>query len=108
MKAHINNQRKLLKSSITLIETLVSLILLSTIAIGFSKLRYDKSSNIELFDTLNRVENLFTTNNYSNFKIYSTNITIIKLKEKSIEKESLNVQKYRFISDNIEVYKYEK
>ena len=93
---------------ITIIETLVSLILLSTIAVGFSKLRYDNSSNINLFDVLNHIENDFTTKNYSNFKIFSSNISVIIDKKNGTEIENLTVQKYRFSNNDLEVFKYEK
>jgi len=94
----------LLKNSITLIETLISLIILSTIVTGFLKISYNNSEN-NLFNIVNNIENNFTTKNYSSFIQSQANIQIIK-NENQIE--TLNVKKYEYIGNNIRVFKYEK
>jgi len=94
----------LLKNSITLIETLISLIILSAIVTSFLKISYNSNEN-NLFNIVNNIENDFTIKNYSNFIQSQANIQIIK-NENQIE--TLNVKKYEYINKNIRVFKYEK
>jgi len=94
----------LLKNSITLIETLISLIILSTIVTGFLKISYNSSEN-NLFNILNKIENDFTIKNYSNFIQSQASVQIIK-NENQIE--TLNIKKYEYFDNNIRVFIYEK
>lgn len=109
MKAHLQNHKKLLKNSITLIETLISLLILSTVVIGFLKISYNSENNSNLFNVLNHIENNFTTKTYSNFIQSNTNLQITKNKiGNENEVENLNVKKYEYLDNNIRVFKYEK
>jgi len=94
----------LLKNSITLIETLISLIILSTIVTGFLKTSYNSNEN-NLFNIVNNIENDFTTKNYSNFIQSQASVQIIK-NENQIE--TLNIKKYEYFDNNIRVFIYEK
>ncbi|MBL3520703.1 hypothetical protein H0A43_09480 [Arcobacter lanthieri] len=101
----------MLKNSITLIETLISLLILSTVVIGFLKISYNSENNSNLFNVLNHIENNFTTKTYSNFIQSNTNLQITKNKignENENEVENLNVKKYEYLDNNIRVFKYEK
>ena len=104
LKAHFKNQKILLKSSITLFETLISLIVLMVIISGFLKIPYETQENEELFNKLNELENSFATKDYGYF-IKQEEFLIITKDE---HKESISVSKYIFNNNKINIFKYEK
>ena len=57
LKAHFKNHKILHKSSITLFETIVSLLILMIIVGGFLKIPYNSYEDEELFNSLNELEN---------------------------------------------------
>lgn len=105
MKAHLKNQENLLKSSISLLETLISLVILSTIAVGFSKITHNSSKNETNFELLNIIENNFSKKDYSNFQSFNSDLIVVKNLDNF---ETIQVKKYQFLNNNIKVFKYEK
>lgn len=95
----------MVKSSFTLLETLISITLLAIVISGFSYSTYHDEKNHKNFMLLNDLENSFNTQNYNNFTKVLTSIQIIK-NEKSIE--NLTVFKYQFENKDIRIFKYEK
>lgn len=97
-------QLKLGKSSFTLLETIVSLFILSIVIVGFSNFKnYDNLD--EEFMSLNRIENSFTTNSYNeNFNSKQISLTII---ENETQKKSLSVNQITYEDEKIRVIKYE-
>jgi len=95
------------KSSITLIETLISLILLSILIGGFSNLLLNSNSsyNQELLNQTIDLENIFTLKNYQNLKKSNVEL-LITYNDKHIK--PLAVTKYSYENKNIKVFKYEK
>lgn len=93
------------KNSFSLFETILSITLLSVVIGGFLKSSYYDNKNLELYQFLNKLENQFNTNNYENMKKSKTNIQIIINKEKI---KNVNVNKYVFKNEHINIYKYEK
>ena len=67
LKAHSKNHKILHKSSITLFETIVSLLILMIIVGGFLKIPYNTYEDEELFNSLNELENSFATKDYRYF-----------------------------------------
>ncbi|RBQ32211.1 hypothetical protein CRU92_00445 [Arcobacter sp. FW59] len=99
----------MLKNSITLIETLISLLILSTVVGGFLKISYNSENDDNIFHIINNIENDFTTKNYSSFITSTTNLQITKTKiGNETEIENLTVKKYEYIDNKIKVFKYEK
>lgn len=100
----MKKQMSLGKNSFSLLETIVSIFLLSIIIIGFSKYSYYDNFNKE-YKKLNSIENSFTLKNYDkNFSTINTTITITKNK-KDIELK--NIKKISYIDKDIKVFKYE-
>lgn len=92
------------KSSFTLLETLLSIFLLSIIIVGFAKIspydNFDKE-----FLTLNEVENSFNTSSYNSS--FTTKNEKIILKINNVEEKEINVKKVEYFDDSIKVFKYE-
>ncbi|WNL34739.1 hypothetical protein QT384_08860 [Arcobacter cryaerophilus gv. pseudocryaerophilus] len=92
------------KSSITLFETIVSLLILMIIVGGFLKIPYNTYEDEEIFNSLNELENSFATKDYRYFLKQDEFLTITKDEKKEI----IKVDKYSFKNDKINVFKYEK
>ncbi len=92
------------KSSFTLLETLLSTILLSVIIVGFSQYSFYDNFDEE-FILLNKIENLFTTKSYNqNFIRTSKNINII---QNNTEKKSILINVLIYKNEKIKLFKYE-
>ena len=105
LKKLIIKQSSLLKSSFTLLETLISITLLAIVISGFSYSAYYDKNNHKNFVLLNDLENKFDMQNYSSFSKLSKQIHII---ENKITTKNINVSKYQFENDDIKIFKYEK
>ncbi|MGJ0314570.1 hypothetical protein [Aliarcobacter cryaerophilus] len=92
------------KSSITLFETIVSLLILMLIVGGFLKIPYNTYEDEEIFNSLNELENSFATKDYRYFLKQDEFLTITKDEKKEI----IKVDKYSFKNEKINVFKYEK
>ena len=93
----------MVKNSFTLFETLISLILISVIIVGFSKTsNYDNLD--EEFMLLNKLENSFNTNSY-NSSFSNTSKTIKIIKNENLE-ETISVQQIKYSQEKIELVKY--
>ena len=95
----------LVKNSFTLLETLVSITLLTIVVSGFFYSSYHDENNQKNFMLLNDLENRFDTKDYSTFSKTTKNLQIIKNKN---ELENLNVSVYTFENEDIKIFKYEK
>lgn len=93
------------KNSFTLLETLISITLLTIIISGFAYSSYYDEQSHKNFVLLNDLENKFNTQNYKDFSKSSTQLQIIKNKETI---ENILVSKYQFQNDDIKIFKYEK
>ena len=78
LKAHFKNHKILHKSSITLFETIVSLLILMVIVGGFLKIPYNTYEDEEIFNSLNELENSFATKDYRYFLKQDEFLTITK------------------------------
>ena len=95
----------LVKNSFTLLETLISITLLSIVISGFFYSTYQDVTNHKNFMLLNELENKFDTKNYTDFSKISKNLQIIKNKTNI---ENITVSSYQFENENIKIFKYEK
>lgn len=95
----------MVKSSFTLLETLISITLLAIVISGFKYSSYHDEKNHKNFVLLNDLENKFNTENYYGFTKTSNLIQIIKNKEII---ENVSVKMYQFENENIKIFKYEK
>ena len=93
------------KNSFTILETILSISVLSIVISGFSYATYYDSHTLKLYTKLNDLENDFNTNNYTNMNSQIHNITIIK--NNTIE-ENLLIKKIVYEDNDIKLYKYEK
>ncbi|RXJ67621.1 hypothetical protein CRV08_09635 [Halarcobacter ebronensis] len=92
------------KNSFTLFETLISLLLLSVIVVGFSKYSYYENFD-EHFMLLNNLENSFTTNSYNAlFNKETKKVTIII---NSSEIKEVLTEKISYKDDKVGLFKYE-
>lgn len=98
-------QSNLAKSSFTLLETLLSISLLSLIISGFINSTYNDEQNTKNYQLLNTLENKFDTNEYKNFPKNAKNLTIII---NDNQYNSINVKQYEYQDENIKLVKYEK
>lgn len=105
LKAHFKNQKILLKSSITLFETIVSLLILLVVVGGFLKIPYDNHEDEEIFYTINEIENRFDTKEYQYFLKQEKFLNITK---NDVLVETISVNKYLFKNKSISIFKYEK
>lgn len=91
------------KNSFTLFETLISVVLLSFVIVGFSQNSYYENFDKQ-FQVLNDLENSFSTNTYNtSFTNSSENLIIIK--NDTLE-ESVLVNKISFQDEDINLIKY--
>ena len=104
LKAHLKNHKILHKSSITLFETIISLLILMVVVGGFLKIPHNNYEDEEFFNLLNELENSFATKDYRYFLKQDEFLNIIK----DDQVESLRVSKYIFKNEKIDVFKYEK
>ncbi len=95
----------MVKSSFTLLETLISITFLLIVISGFKYSSYYDENNHLNFMLLNDLENKFNTKDYSNLTRINQNIQIIKNKETI---ENIDVLKYEYYDNNIKIYTYEK
>lgn len=95
----------LVKNSFTLLETLISITLLSIVISGFLYSSYHDEYNNKNYMLLNDLENKFDTKNYSTFSKSNQNIQIIKNKNTI---ENLVVSNYIFENEDMKIFKYEK
>ena len=93
------------KNSFTLLETILSISVLSIVISGFLYATYYDSHTLKLFTKLNDLENDFNTSNYSNMNSEISNISIIK--NNNIE-ENIHIKKIVYEDNDIRLYKYEK
>ncbi len=94
----------MVKNSFTLFETLISIVLLSIVIVGFSRNSYYDNFEKE-FQDLNNIENSFTTKSYTtNFTSTYENILIVK---NGTEAEDLLVKKIEYQDEEIYLIKYE-
>ncbi len=95
---------KSVKNSFTLLETIVSTLLLSIIIVGFSN-----SSFYDNFDEeyllLNKLENSFNTSLYTNeFSKKNKQLSVLI---NDTQTQTLNVKEIEYSSNKIRIYKYE-
>lgn len=102
---HIIKQSSLGKSSFTLLETLLSITLLSIVISGFTYSTYYDTNQTQIYTKLNDLENNFNTNNYKDF---SKSSKLLKVTINNKEKKDLLVKVYKYEDENIKVIKYEK
>ncbi len=93
------------KNSFTLIETLISITILSVVVTIFNKISHDNLCEDISYNLLNDLENIFATKSYSNLQKSSKTINIIKNETLT---ENLNVNVYSYKDENIFIFKYEK
>lgn len=98
-------QLNLVKNSFTLLETLLSITLLSIVISGFSYSTYFDEKNNNNFILLNEIENKFNTEDYLGFNKQSKQIQIIK-NNNTIE--NIDISLYQFENSDIKIFKYEK
>lgn len=91
------------KNSFTLFETLISIVLLLVVIVGFNKYSYYDNFDKE-YMLLNEIENSFNTNTYDkNFHIQYKDIKIIKNK---IEEEVISIKVLKYEDGKIKLVKY--
>jgi type II secretory pathway component PulJ len=95
----------LVKNSFTLLETLISITLLSIVISGFFYSTYQDVTNHKNFMLLNELENKFDTKEYSTFSKINKNLQIIK-NQTTIE--NITVSSYLFENEDMKIFKYEK
>lgn len=94
----------LVKSSFSLLETIISITLLSIIISGFLNTSYYDNQTEQINQKLNSLENLFFSNNYKNLNQKIEHLEI-KIDNKT---EVIYVKKYTYEDDELKVVKYEK
>lgn len=94
----------LVKNSFTLFETIISIVLLSIIIVGFTKNSYYDNFDKE-FILLNQIDNSFTTKNYN--KNFSTSFKNIKIIKNDIEEKIIKIKYIKYEDENIKLIKYE-
>ena len=95
----------MVKNSFTLIETLISITILSVVISGFMYSSYHDEINQENFMLLNNLENSFDTKDYKNFTKTNKSLQITQNQEIT---QNFTVSKYQFENENIKIFKYEK
>ncbi|RXJ90362.1 hypothetical protein CRV01_04180 [Arcobacter sp. CECT 8983] len=92
------------KNSFTLLETLISVFLLSIIIVGFSKSSFYDNLDKE-YMILNKLENMFNISSYdSSFTTKNIQLTITL---DDIETKNINVKKIEYKDEKIRLIKYE-
>lgn len=95
----------MLKNSLSLFETLVSLIILFVVISYFSKITYEANGIEDYFTLINQLDNNFNIKDYSKFKEGTKTLQIIK---NFSQIEEILVKKYEYQDENIKVFIYEK
>lgn len=94
----------LAKNSFTLFETLISIVILLIVIVGFNKYTYYDNFDEE-YMLLNNIENSFNTENYTkNFTTKQKSITIIK---NDIDEEIVLMKVLEYQDEKIRLFKYE-
>lgn len=92
------------KNSFTLLETLVSVFILSIIIVGFSKASFYDNFDEE-YMILNKLENMFNISSYdSSFSTKNIQLTITL---DDIEIKNISVKKIEYEDENLRLFKYE-
>lgn len=92
------------KNSFTLLETLVSVFILSIIIVGFSKASFYDNFDKE-YIILNKLENMFNISSYdSSFSTKNIQLTITL---DDIEIKNISVKKIEYEDENLRLLKYE-
>lgn len=92
------------KTSFTIFETLLSIVLLLIIIVGFNKYTYYDNFDKE-FILLNKIENSFNIKSYdNNFSRYSSNIKVIK---NDVQEEIITINVRKYEDEKIKLIKYE-
>ncbi len=92
------------KNSFTLLETLVSVFILSIIIVGFSKASFYDNFDEE-YMILNKLENMFNISSYdSSFSTKNMQLTITL---DDIEIKNISVKKIEYEDENLRLLKYE-
>jgi len=92
------------KNSFTLLETLVSVFILSIIIVGFSKASFYDNFDEE-YMVLNKLENMFNISSYdSSFSTKNIQLTITS---DDIEIKNISVKKIEYEDENLRLLKYE-
>lgn len=94
----------MVKNSFTILETLISIVLLSIVIVGFSKNSYYENFNEE-YMLLNKIENSFKTKHYDSF--YSKNSKKIIVIKNDSSKEELLINEIKYNNGKIKLVKYE-
>lgn len=92
------------KNSFTLLETLVSVFILSIIIVGFSKASFYDNFDEE-YMILNKLENMFNISSY-NSSFSTKNIQLIITLD-DIEIKNISVKKIEYEDRNLRLLKYE-
>lgn len=97
-------QLKLGKNSFTLLETLISIFILSIIIVGFSNYSYNDNFDEE-FMLLNNLENSFNTNSYD--KNFTSSNKNLKVMVNDSEEKTIFIKEIKFKNEKVELIKYE-
>lgn len=92
------------KNSFTLFETLISIVLLSVVIVGFSQDSYYDNFDEE-YMLLNKIENSFTAKVYG--KNFTNTLTNIKIIKNDAEEDIISVKKINYEDNKIKLVKYE-
>lgn len=92
------------KNSFTLFETLISIIILLVVIVGFSNYSYNDNFNEE-FILLQKLDNSFNTNTYDN--TFTNSNKNIKILINEIEEKQINLKEIKFKNEKVELIKYE-
>lgn len=98
-------QLNLVKSSFTLLETLISITLLSFVISGFSYATFQNKDDSKTYMVLNNLDNKFSTNDYKDLNKSSKKIKIIINETQNIE---LDIFVYEYLDEKIKLIRYEK
>ncbi|WP_164968672.1 prepilin-type N-terminal cleavage/methylation domain-containing protein [Arcobacter sp. F155] len=92
------------KNSFTLLETLVSVFILSIIIVGFSKASFYDNFDEE-YMILNKLENVFNISSYDSS--FSTKNIQLAITLDDIEIKNISVKKIEYKDQNLRLLKYE-
>lgn len=92
------------KNSFTLFETLISIVLLSIVIVGFSQNSYYENFDKE-YQFLNKIENNFNTKSYD--EKYTSSYENIQITINDSENKNILIKKIRYQDENIDLVKYE-
>ncbi|MCP4970401.1 MAG: hypothetical protein GY932_07400 [Arcobacter sp.] len=92
------------KNSFTILETLISCILLSVIIIGFSKYSFYDNFDKE-FILLNKIDNSFNTKSYN--KDFTKKFQKISIIQNNSQEKDLLIKTIIYNDNRIKLFKYE-